>query len=169
MDVQFELNGQRVQTTVRPDETLFETLRRLGCSSVKCGCDTTNCGLCTVFVDDLATLSCAYPAPRIHQHCVKTLEFFEQEALAFGAFLADQGADQCGFCNPGMIMCLFALEQDLKLQPGDPLPSAADIRQYLAGNLCRCSGYVGQTRAIQAYLTHKYGLCPSGGRQDESK
>ena len=73
----------------------------------------------------------------------------EKEAQEFGAFLAGEGAEQCGFCNPGFIMNVFAMLKELQD------PDEEQIREYLAGNLCRCSGFVGQTRSILKYLRYK--------------
>ena len=77
--------------------------------SVKRGCETSNCGLCTVFLDDKPVLSCSVLAARADGHKVTTLEGLQEEAAEFGAFIADQGAEQCGFCNPGFIMNALAL------------------------------------------------------------
>ena len=78
-----------------------------------------------------------------------TMEGMQKEAEEFGAFLADEGAEQCGFCNPGFIMNIFAMENELED------PTEEEIKEYLAGNLCRCSGFVGQTRSILKYLQYK--------------
>jgi carbon-monoxide dehydrogenase small subunit len=84
-------------------------------------------------------------------HRVVTLEGMQEEAEEFAASLAAQGADQCGFCNPGYVMNAMAMLRE------NPDPTEAEIREYLAGNLCRCSGYESQVRGIQAYLTYKKG------------
>ena len=73
----------------------------------------------------------------------------EKEAEEFGAFIADQGAEQCGFCNPGMVMNAIAMFRE------NPDPTDDEIREYLAGNLCRCSGYEGQLRGIRAFIKYK--------------
>ena len=78
-----------------------------------------------------------------------TLEGLQEEAAEFGAFIADQGAEQCGFCNPGFIMNALALFRE------KPDPNEEEIKEYLAGNLCRCSGYEGQLRGIQNFLAWK--------------
>ena len=83
---------------------------------------------------------------RVSGHKVDTLEGLQEEAAEFGAFIANQGAEQCGFCNPGMIMNALALFRE------NPDPSEEEIKEYLAGNLCRCTGYMGQLRAIQKYM-----------------
>ena len=149
MTIQFTLNHKKVSAEISPDTVLYDLVRSLGCASVKCGCETSNCGLCTVFLDDVPVLSCSVLAARADGRCVTTLEGLQQEAAEFGAFIADQGAEQCGFCNPGFIMNALALFR----QNSDP--SEDEIKEYLAGNLCRCSGYEGQLRGIQNFLAWK--------------
>ena len=149
MTIQFTLNHKKVSAEISPDTVLYDLVRSLGCASVKCGCETSNCGLCTVFLDDVPVLSCSVLAARADGHSVTTLEGLQQEAAEFGAFIADQGAEQCGFCNPGFIMNALALFRQ------NPDPSEDEIKEYLAGNLCRCSGYEGQLRGIQNFLAWK--------------
>ena len=109
MIVSMTLNGKKIAADISPDMTLYKFVREHGCYSVKCGCETTNCGLCTVFLDGKPVLSCAVLAARADGHKVETLEGLQKEAEEFGRFIADQGAEQCGFCNPGMIMNAIAL------------------------------------------------------------
>lgn len=149
MTIQFTLNQKKVSAEISPDTVLYDLVRSLGCASVKCGCETSNCGLCTVFLDDVPVLSCSVLAARADGRCVTTLEGLQQEAAEFGAFIADQGAEQCGFCNPGFIMNALALFRQ------NPDPGEDEIKEYLAGNLCRCSGYEGQLRGIQNFLAWK--------------
>ena len=149
MTIQFTLNHKKVSAEISPDTVLYDLVRSLGCASVKCGCETSNCGLCTVFLDDVPVLSCSVLAARADGRCVTTLEGLQQEAAEFGAFIADQGAEQCGFCNPGFMMNAIALFRE-KQDPTDE-----EIKEYLAGNLCRCSGYEGQLRGIRSYLNYK--------------
>lgn len=151
MTIQWKLNGARRVDEIEADEMLLGHLRRVGCLSVKCGCETSGCGLCTVWMDGKPVLSCSVPAGRVDGHEVTTLEGLQEEAARFGAFLADEGAEQCGFCSPGFIMSVLAMARELKN------PSEEEIQQYLAGNLCRCSGYQGQLRAIQKYLAEMGG------------
>ena len=116
IEIKFELNGKSYKTDVRPDEMLLETLRSAGCLSVKCGCETTNCGLCTVFIEDEPRLSCAYPSPRANGKKIVTLEGLPMIAEELGEFIAGHGAEQCGFCNPGFIMNIIAMEREFNLQ-----------------------------------------------------
>ena len=95
MTIQFTLNHKKVSAEISPDTVLYDLVRSLGCASVKCGCETSNCGLCTVFLDDVPVLSCSVLAARVDGRCVTTLEGLQQEAAEFGAFIADQGAEQC--------------------------------------------------------------------------
>lgn len=149
MIVTMTLNGKKITDEIAADMTLFDFVRKHGCYSVKCGCETTNCGLCTVFLDEKPVLSCSVLAARADGHSVTTLEGLQEEAKEFGAFIADQGAEQCGFCNPGFIMNALALFREKEF------PEEDEIREYLAGNLCRCSGYEGQLRGILAFLDWK--------------
>ena len=162
MQINLMLNGVRVSDDVAPDTLLIDFVRRHGCLSVKRGCETSNCGLCTVFLDDKPVLSCSVLAARADGHKVTTLEGLQEEAAEFGAFIADQGAEQCGFCNPGFIMNALALFRE------NPYPSAEEIKEYLSGNLCRCSGYEGQLRGILNFLDwkkQKEGLLNEHGQQ----
>lgn len=149
MKMDFWLNNVHREAEVQPDTLLLDLLRQIGCFSVKRGCETANCGLCTVLLDGRPVLSCSMLALRIQGKKVVTLEGMEKEAQEFGAFLAGEGAEQCGFCNPGFIMNVFAMLKELQD------PDEEQIREYLAGNLCRCSGFVGQTRSILKYLRYK--------------
>ena len=151
MRIQFRLNGKAVQREVKADLLLVDLLRELGCYSVKRGCETANCGLCTVWMDEKPILSCSTLAARADGRHVKTLEGLQKEAEEFGRFLAAEGGGQSGFCSPGLIMNVLAMERELKN------PSEEEIKEYLAGNLCRCSGYMSQLRAIRKYLLEKGG------------
>ena len=134
MQINLILNGTKVSADVAADTLLLDLVRSQGCASVKRGCETSNCGLCTVFLDGKR---------------VTTLEGLQEEAAEFGAFIADQGAEQCGFCNPGFIMNALALFREKEY------PTEEEIKEYLSGNLCRCSGYEGQLRGILNFLAWK--------------
>ena len=149
MEIKLNLNGKSVTASVEADTMLIDFLRDRGCVSVKRGCETSNCGLCTVMMDGKPILSCSTLAVRADGHEVYTLEGQQEEAEEFATFVANQGADQCGFCNPGFVMNTIALLRE------NPNPTDDDIRAFLAGNLCRCSGYEGQLRGIRAYLDRR--------------
>lgn len=149
MLVNINVNGKKIQQEIEPDLPLLDFLRANGCYSVKRGCETSNCGLCTVFLNEKPVLSCSILAARADGSSVTTLEGLQEEAEEFVAFIADQGAEQCGFCNPGFVMNTIALLRE------NPDPTDEEIRAYLTGNLCRCSGYEGQLRGIRAYLDWK--------------
>lgn len=149
MEIQFVLNGKKTSAKTALGAMLYGLLRDKGCYSVKCGCETTNCGLCTVWVDGVPTLSYAMPVARIEGREVTTMEGLQEEAEEFGRFLAAEGAEQCGFCSPGFIMNVLAMVRELDE------PSEEEIKEYLSGNLCRCTGYMGQLRAIKKYMKMK--------------
>ena len=146
MEIQVKINGKLVKDTVEPDTLLIDFLRSHGCYSVKRGCETSNCGLCTVWMDGKPILSCSLLAVRAHEHEVTTLEGLVEELKIFADFMANEGAEQCGFCSPGLIMNVLAMERELLH------PTREEILEYLAGNLCRCTGYMAQMRAIEKYL-----------------
>lgn len=154
MEIKVKLNGKNVIGNVDADTVLLDWLREKGCLSVKRGCDTSNCGLCTVFFDKKPILSCSELAVRADGHEIQTLEGLQAEAQEFIGFIADQGADQCGFCNPGFVMNTIALLRE------NPDPTDDEIRAFLAGNLCRCSGYEGQLRGIRNFLDSRKAACP---------
>ena len=149
MEIKLKLNGRNIMASVEVDTVLLDFLREKGCLSVKRGCDTSNCGLCTVLMDGKPILSCSTLAVRADGHEIYTLEGLQAEASDFVGFIADQGADQCGFCNPGFVMNTIALLRE------NPDPTDDEIRAFLAGNLCRCSGYDGQLRGIRNYLNSR--------------
>ena len=156
MQITLTLNGIKVTEDVAADMLLIDFVRAHGCKSVKRGCETANCGLCTVLMDERPVLSCSMLAARADGKRIVTLEGMQEEAKEFGAFMANEGAEQCGFCNPGFIMNVFAMLKELED------PTEEDILEYLSGNLCRCSGFVGQTRSILKFLDYKK-------RQEEGK
>lgn len=149
MDVKITLNGKIINDSVDADMFLVDFVRKHKCYSVKRGCETGNCGLCTVMMDDVPVLSCSMPVGRANGHRIDTLEGLTKEAQEFIDFLAEQGADQCGFCNPGFVVNTIALLRE------NPDPTDDEIRAYLSGNLCRCTGYESQIRSLRNYLNAK--------------
>ena len=146
MELVLKINGKNVPVNVATDEMLLDTLRGLGFYSVRCGCDTTNCGLCTVWVDGEPSLSCAIPTFRMEGHEVTTLEGLKEEAELLAACIAGEGSDQCGYCTTGMMMSAIALKRR------NPDATDEEIKIALVGNLCRCTGYEGQMRAVRKFL-----------------
>ena len=147
MQITLTLNGRELSEDVRPDMTLFDFCRAHGAKSVKCACETSNCGLCTVLLDGEPVLSCSVLMARANGREVTTLEGVRDgrcELLA--QCLAEEGAEQCGFCAPGLEMAVLALDA------AHPGAGDEEVRRYLSGNLCRCSGYAGQMRAIRRFL-----------------
>lgn len=146
MQIEIVLNGKKTVLDVKCDELLADTLRRIGMYSVRKGCDTTSCGLCTVWVDEKPVLSCSVLSARVNGKSITTIEGLQREAEEFAQYLVQEGSDQCGFCSPGFIMTVLAMKRELTN------PTEAEIIHYLTGNLCRCTGYLGQLRAIKKYL-----------------
>ena len=143
----FTLNGRAVQTTAEPQTLLVELLRGpLGLTGTHVGCDTAQCGCCTVMLDGAAVKACSVLAVQAAGRSVTTVEGL---ARADGtlhpvqdAFIACHGL-QCGFCTPGMMMSATALLHE------NPRPSDAQIEAALEGNLCRCTGYVNIVAAVR--------------------
>ncbi len=146
MIISTTINGNKKSLDILPGDMLVDTLRAAGYTEVKKGCDTGSCGVCTVLLDGAPVLSCSLLAARADGRDITTIQGVQEEAAEFAAFLVAEGADQCGFCAPGFALSVLAMRKELK-NPGED-----DIRHYLAGNLCRCSGYEGQLRAIKKYL-----------------
>ena len=149
MKITLILNGKKTEAEIKDETLLLDLVREKGCYSVKRGCETSNCGLCTVWLDKKPVLSCSVLAARADGHEITTLEGLQKESEEFAGFLAREGADQCGFCSPGLIMNVLAMERELVN------PTTDEVREYLAGNLCRCTGYASQLRALEKYLNRK--------------
>ena len=149
MEIKLWINDKLYIDNIEPDMMLIDFVRSKGFFSVKRGCETANCGLCTVHLEGKPVLSCSTLAAKANGKHVTTLEGLKEEAEEFGAFMADEGAEQCGFCSPGFVMNVLAMKKELVN------PTEEEIKEYLSGNLCRCTGYMGQLRAIKKYLNSK--------------
>ncbi len=144
--VSFKLNGNEVDVVVEPRELLIHTLReRLAHTGPHIGCETSHCGACTVDLDGASVKSCTVLTVQCQDADVLTIEGLEQDgelhALQEG-FTQEHGL-QCGYCTPGMITRAYRLLQE------NPNPSEEDIRYWMAGNLCRCTGYQNIVKAVQ--------------------
>ncbi len=144
--VSFKLNGNDVDVVVEPRELLIHTLReRLAHTGPHIGCETSHCGACTVDLDGASVKSCTILTVQCQDAEVLTIEGFEQDgelhALQEG-FTQEHGL-QCGYCTPGMITRAYRLLQE------NPNPNEEDIRYWMAGNLCRCTGYQNIVKAVQ--------------------
>lgn len=148
MEVTFTLNGQELVVEVTPKLTLMRLLRdELKLTGTKCGCEKGDCGSCSVIIDGELKNSCIYPARNLEGHTVLTIEGISAPDGSPNdlqeAFL-EHGATQCGFCTPGMIMAGEAL------LARNLTPTRREIRDAIAGNLCRCTGYQQIVDAIEA-------------------
>lgn len=136
------INGRRQEVPARPGDLLLDVLRdQLGLRGTKRGCGQGECGACTVLVRGRPVMSCITLAAEADE--VETIEGLLDEAMPLREAFADEGAFQCGFCTPGQIVRGVAL-----LRAGVPA-GETELRQEISGNLCRCTGYVGITRALQ--------------------
>ena len=145
--IEFRVNGKKAQLSVGGNQTLLELLRdKLDLTGTKRGCDSGDCGACTVLVDGQPVNACLVLAAEVAGSDITTIEGLGQDDKLHPlqqAFV-DYNAVQCGFCTPGMILMASALLDE------NPHPTEGDIRQYLQGNLCRCTGYCKIVQAIQA-------------------
>ena len=143
------LNGESVTVEVEPFEILVDVLRdKLGFTGVKVGCNEGECGACTVIMDGQAVLSCLLPAMKAQGREVVTIEGLgrDDELHPLQQAFIEKGAVQCGYCTPGMIMSAKALLDE------NPQPSHDEIEEAMAGNLCRCTGYLQIIEAIEAAI-----------------
>jgi carbon-monoxide dehydrogenase small subunit len=144
--LKFILNGDEVEIGVQDGETLLEVLRnRLGLTGTKQGCDQGECGSCTVLLNGQPTLSCLTLAVRVDGCSVTTIEGLAQGGKLHPVQTAfhEAGAIQCGFCTPGMVLTAKALLNR------NPHPGRQEIKEALAGNLCRCTGYRKIVEAVE--------------------
>ena len=145
--VSFKLNGKAVDVLVEPRELLIHSLReRLAHTGPHIGCETSHCGACTVDLDGMSVKSCTVLTVQCQGAELLTIEGFEQggKLHALQVAFTEQHGLQCGYCTPGMITRAYRLLQE------NPDPSEEEIRYWMAGNLCRCTGYQNIVKAVQA-------------------
>jgi carbon-monoxide dehydrogenase small subunit len=144
--VSFRINGSAVDVLVEPRELLIHTLReKLAVTGPHIGCDTSHCGACTVDLDGVSVKSCTMLTVQCEASEILTIEGFAKggqlHPLQEG-FAAEHGL-QCGFCTPGMITRAYRMLQE------NPSPTEEEIRYWMSGNICRCTGYQNIVKAIQ--------------------
>jgi carbon-monoxide dehydrogenase small subunit len=147
MECTLNVNGRSHQVSVQPGETLLDTLRdRLNQTGTKEGCGEGDCGACTIQVDGRAVNACLILAADAKGREIRTVEGLSQngELSVLQRAFVEKGGIQCGFCIPGMLMSADALLRK------NPRPSDQDIREALAGNLCRCTGYIKIFESVKA-------------------
>jgi aerobic-type carbon monoxide dehydrogenase small subunit (CoxS/CutS family) len=146
VNIDFNLNGLAIAWDIAPGQTLLEMLRGIGQYSVKRGCETGDCGSCTVLLDGQPVNSCVVMAARVNGQHVTTMEGLlgDDLMIRLQTELVERGAVQCGYCMPGLLISLYAL-----MKQGPPIDEHA-IRHSLTGNLCRCTGYLKPVEAAQA-------------------
>jgi carbon-monoxide dehydrogenase small subunit len=163
MEVDCTLNGTDVTFTATGAESLLAVLRRAGYTGAKRGCDTGDCGFCTVIVDGDPIKSCVHPVARVDGATVETIEGLgtQDDLHPVQAAFVDNAALQCGFCIPGMIMRTKGLLDET------PDPTEAEIRAALSGNFCRCTGYEKIVDAVEdAASRTDPQAATDGGRRD---
>jgi carbon-monoxide dehydrogenase small subunit len=145
MKLCFELNSRSIECEAKENQILLDLLRvDLGVTSVKKGCENGECGACTILLDGKPVTSCMILALQVEGRKVTTLDGLLDEPLMEKlrqAFL-ENGAIQCGFCTPGMLISAYALLKE------NPKPTADEVKKAIEGNLCRCTGYVNIIKAI---------------------
>lgn len=143
--LKLHVNGEEVEVLTETHKTLLEVLREdLGLTGTKRGCDLGTCGACTVLIDGKPYLSCLTLAVDVQGKKILTIEGLAKDAKLhpLQKAFAEKGAIQCGFCTPGMIMTAKAFLDE------EPHPSEEGVKRAIAGNLCRCTGYVKIVEAI---------------------
>ena len=146
MKLAFKLNGDPVEVEVRSDGMLVEVVRELGMTGTKEACGVGSCGACTVLVDQLPVSGCLYVAGCADSADVWTVEGLTDRAPALvDAFVTCEGM-QCGICTPGAVVSAYALRGQV------PTADRDQVRSFMAGNLCRCTGYESILSAVEAYL-----------------
>ncbi len=155
------VNGEKHELTVPPHELLIDCLReRLGLLGVKKSCDVQVCGACTVLLDDRPVSACTVLAFEARGKHVRTIEGLARgdELHPVQEAFVEHGALQCGFCTPGMIMATVALLAE------NPRPSVDEVKHYMRGNICRCTGYKRILEAILAVSGRTKGAPAANGR-----
>jgi carbon-monoxide dehydrogenase small subunit len=157
LEISLRVNGEDYQVTVEPKDTLLDVLRdKIGLTGTKCGCNTGDCGACTVLLNGRPIVSCLVLAVDARDKEIVTVEGLASSGRLHPlqeAFVR-YGAVQCGFCTPGMLMASYALLRE------NPNPTEEEVREAISGNLCRCTGY---TKIVDAILAASAALRECSG------
>jgi carbon-monoxide dehydrogenase small subunit len=157
--IEINVNGLGYQVAINPQDLLINVLRRnLGFTGTKKGCGQGDCGTCTVLIDDKRALACITLAIACQGKKIETIEGIDDNGKLdpIQQAFVDEGAVQCGFCTPGMVMAAKALLDE------NPTPSQTEIKRSLSGNLCRCTGYVKIVEAVEAAAKARQGAGKGG-------
>ncbi len=144
MEINVTINGKAKTLTIEPNELLIDVLRKEGYKGVKRGCDEGTCGACTIILNGRAVKSCILFAAQAHEGSITTIEEIgtRENPHPLQQAFVDEGVVQCGFCIPGLILSAKALLDR------NPSPTKYEVKVALDGNLCRCTGYSGQIKAV---------------------
>lgn len=145
MKTKFNINAKQVELEINPNQTLLDVLRNNDYTEVKCGCNEGECGACLILLDGKPVNSCQVLAMSAQKHKIKTVKgigTIHTPHIIQNAFV-DAGADQCGFCSPGMVIASYALLKH------NAKPTDEEILEAMDGNLCRCTGYVKIIEAVK--------------------
>ncbi len=145
MKANFKINNSIKELEIKPNETLLTVLRNNGFTEVKCGCNEGECGACLVLLEDKPVNSCQVLAMSVQNKNIKTVKGIGtlHNPHLIQKIFANTGADQCGFCSPGMVISAYNLLKE------NPNPTEEEIAESLDGNLCRCTGYVKIIEAVK--------------------
>lgn len=146
MKIRVRVNEKDMEMEIQGSETVYDILKGLNITSIRKSCDSGVCGLCTVLLNGKPIPSCSYLAAKADGCSITTIEGIEEEAERFGKLMNEEGAVQCAYCSPSFVLAVVSMKDNLKRFDDE------SINRYLAGNLCRCSGYQVHLRAIKRYL-----------------
>jgi carbon-monoxide dehydrogenase small subunit len=146
MDVNVKLNGKSLRMEVAPQDKLCDTLRKYGCPSVKTGCKDGVCGTCTVIYNGKPVPSCELLSIRCEGAEIYTVEGLGEEAKKVSEILTRLGGEGCGYCAPGFVVLACAAAKEIDN------PTYDEVKEYLNGNLCRCTGYITRIEALIEFI-----------------
>lgn len=149
MEITLYINNRKYQLHQDADVILLDVLRELGYKSVKRGCDKGICGVCSIIMNNKLVPSCSLYATNCQNAKIFTIEGLKEETKDIAEFMNKEGAVQCGYCTPSLLLSIYSLQKEFRN------PTDEEIKHYLVGNFCRCTGYEGNLRAIKKYFESK--------------